>query len=422
LVQLVEADPPADWQEKKKNCPQPPEHRARAWYAAWQLADKIHDDRARLIDWRFGWPVCVRAFAEDYQRIAKAKVKNHPDWVIHPTSGKLLEIAENIVLLGIHKALGKKLGGDAGADERFPTASFGNLVTVDRKEIESYRSIQNLMQEYMGKAQAARPLSIAVFGPPGSGKSFGVMEIAASIDKARYYALECNLSQFVSRDDLVNAFITARDHAVAGKVPMIFFDEFDGSLDGEPLGWLKYFLSVMQDGKYRFRDQELRLGQTILVFAGGTSQSYQGFARVGATRDELAQFERAKGPDFVSRLRGYVDIIGPNPRPDTPDDVYVIRRAIVLHALLKKHHPRLVENRDEAAIDRNVLRALLKVHGYRHGMRSMEAVLEMSTLARSEKFDKAALPPKEQLAMHLERHPQKPDELYELLEADPSGA
>ncbi len=59
-----------------------------------------------------------------------------------------------------------------------PWGQFGNLLTVDRQEIESYRSIRNLVAEYAGNKQVARPLSIAVFGTPGSGKSFGVTEMA----------------------------------------------------------------------------------------------------------------------------------------------------------------------------------------------------------------------------------------------------
>ncbi len=32
------------------------------------------------------------------------------------------------------------------------------------------------------------------------------------------------------------------------RIPLVFWDEFDTSLDGRPLGWLRYFLAPMQDG------------------------------------------------------------------------------------------------------------------------------------------------------------------------------
>jgi hypothetical protein len=60
---------------------------------------------------------------------------------------------------------------------KIPCARFGKLFTVDRKEIESLRSIRSMIREYIERDKGKRPLSIAVFGPPGSGKSFGIEEI-----------------------------------------------------------------------------------------------------------------------------------------------------------------------------------------------------------------------------------------------------
>jgi hypothetical protein len=73
------------------------------------------------------------------------------------------------------------LEGPEVALQGVPWGQFGNLLTVDRQEIESYRSIRNLVGEYAGQKQVSRPLSIAVFGTPGSGKSFGVTEMAKSL-------------------------------------------------------------------------------------------------------------------------------------------------------------------------------------------------------------------------------------------------
>jgi hypothetical protein len=408
---------------------QAPEHTIHDRYLAWSYADKylenVNEEVARTIDWDFGWPCCVRAFEEDWQCLAKVDVKPAEEWVIlRPTAKNLREIAEKIVKVGVKKAFGAKPLGPKEEDSRFPILEFGNLVTVDRNEIESYRSVRNLMREYLVKKDAKRPLSLAVFGPPGSGKSFGVKEIANSIDPKRYVPLEYNLTQLAGLEELVKAFIVARDKSAEGIVPLVFFDEFDTRLGGEPLGWLRYFLSVMQDGKYRFGGQELGIGRAILVFAGGTSHTYQKFTREGATVAEVAEFDQAKGPDFVSRLRGYVDIIGPNRRTDSKgkDNVFVIRRACTLRGLLQKHYPRLVENHAEAAIDTDVLRAMLLVSSYKHGARSIEAILEMSTLTNAEYFDKTALPPKAQLVMHLDENAETRDDFFRLLGGHGDGA
>jgi len=77
-----------------------------------------------------------------------------------------------------------------------PVGQFRYLKTYDRSEIESFRSIKNLIWEYLNASHVKRPLSIAVFGAPGSGKSFGVTEVAESVAPGKLEKLEFNISQF----------------------------------------------------------------------------------------------------------------------------------------------------------------------------------------------------------------------------------
>lgn len=56
-----------------------------------------------------------------------------------------------------------------------PLGSFGKLLTVDRREIENLRSIRTLVSEYVEKG-SDKPISIAVFGSPGSGKSSALLK------------------------------------------------------------------------------------------------------------------------------------------------------------------------------------------------------------------------------------------------------
>jgi hypothetical protein len=86
------------------------------------------------------------------------------------TKKPLFEIARHIVLDGVEATL-----------HDVPLGRFGGLLTLDRQEMESYRSIGALIREYRRQTNLDRPLSLAVFGAPGSGKSFGIVQVVKSI-------------------------------------------------------------------------------------------------------------------------------------------------------------------------------------------------------------------------------------------------
>ena len=292
--------------------------------------------------------------------------------------------------------------GENAALRQVPVGHFGKLKTVDRAEIESFRSIKNLVQEYVHSESCSRPLSIAVFGSPGSGKSFGVTEVAESIVPGLVVRIVFNVSQFRSTSDLISALHRVRDIALGGKIPLVFFDEFDTPFNGK-LGWLKYFLAPMQDGMFREGEIVHPIGKSIFVFAGGIYNTFAAFSydKLKGQEKELEDFRNAKGPDFVSRLRGYVNILGPNPIDDS-DSVFIIRRAMVLRSLLERKASHLFDGNNHFRIDKGVLRALIKVPTYKHGIRSIEAIIEMSMLSGRLCWEQAFLPTKEQLKLHVD--------------------
>ena len=283
-----------------------------------------------------------------------------------------------------------------------PVGAFGDFVTYDRAEIESFQSIKNLLQGYLQTEGKAPPLSIAVFGPPGSGKSFGVKQIARSIARDRVVSQTWNLSQFASPDQLRIPWHWVRDVNLTGKLPLVFFDEFDARLGDQHLGWLKYFLAPMQDGEFQDGDAVHPLGKAILVFAGGTAATFAQFYPEPQSADAYRQFSGAKGPDFVSRLRGYVNVLGPN-QSDENDVFFVIRRAMLLRGFLMRSCPELfTQGKRFLRIDDAVLRALINVPCYRHGVRSMQAIAEMSSTKGIRRLTPAALPPASQLDLHVD--------------------
>ena len=277
-----------------------------------------------------------------------------------------------------------------------PRFSCGALTTVDRKEIEAFQNIRNLIVSYAA-GNSLRPLSIAVFGAPGSGKSFGVTQIAKNV-LPNVEKLEFNVSQFTSADDLSSAFHRVRDAILLGKLPLVFFDEFDSDRDGRALGWLKSFLMPMQDGKFKDASGEHPVGKCVMVFAGGTASTFEDFCRPMSSDDPAVSlsFKNAKGPDFVSRLRGLIDVLGPNQVSET-DHNFLLRRALLLRALLE----RKLGIKGSIPINGDVLHAMLHVPYYKHGARSMEAILDMSRI-EGVSWEPASLPFYTQMSLHVD--------------------
>lgn len=311
---------------------------------------------------------------------------------------------------------------DQAADDllkQVPMAVFAKVLrSYDRRETENYRALYSLLLAYLRQHTAPRPLSVAVFGPPGSGKSFGVKMVAKAIEQvggARpIKTLTFNLSQYHSAEQLADAFHLVRDLALRGKMPLVFFDEFDTSLAGEKLGWLRYLLAPMQDGEFLDRGTPHPIGQAIFVFAGGTSASYAEFAKPFVDKSVSTklrkEFVAAKGPDFLSRLRGTLDIPGINLH--TPFDPYgpveafpceaaiLLRRAGILGFQLGEKAPNLRDTNHALRISPTVLRALLHLPQFQHGNRSFEALLDMSQLPGASEFLPATLPASGHVGLH----------------------
>ena len=284
-----------------------------------------------------------------------------------------------------------------------PYAKFGKLFTVDRNEIESLRNIRKMIIDYEKYDKGKKPLSLAVFGSPGAGKSFGIIQIAEGVLGKDVPILEFNLSQFAGPEDLIGAFHQVRDRILEGTTPVVFWDEFDS----KKYLWLQYLLSPMQDGKFQEGQLTHPIGKCIFIFAGGTSFDMENFGEPKEDKKAWDKYKLKKGPDFVSRLSGYLNVLGPNRRQcfdkktkiwiDDPMDVcFPVRRGLLMRSILKLFGDEYLK------IDRGILSALIEVEKYNHGARSMEKILMQLKQPGDDVIRRSNLPPAEIMSIHAD--------------------
>ncbi len=307
-------------------------------------------------------------------------------------NGGYLSVAERIVI--------------AGAEDLYdhvPYCRYGKLATVDKDEIENYSTIKLLLDDYIYRydhsdsSDMPRPLSFAIFGAPGAGKSFGVKQIAKSC--GRFIISSINLSQLSSPTELFESLHEALQRE-RDEIPLVFFDEFDSELSGTSRGWLKYFLAPMQDGEYSLNGKLFQVNGAVFAFAGATASSFPEF--IPSTDEEAALFKAVKGTDFVSRLKGILNIKGPNPNTET-DRSHIIRRAVLMREQITHKISGIYDEESGLVnISKALLAALLTVSEYRHGSRSLEFILDMSRLSEVKRFTSSCLPVAEQLDIHLD--------------------
>ena len=292
-----------------------------------------------------------------------------------------------------------------------PHFRVGELLTAGRDEMENLRSLRRIIRAYRDRSSGKMPLSIGVFGAPGAGKSFGIKQLAIGMfgepgaDSYKGW-MEFNLSQFDQPSDLIGAFHQVRDRVLQGLVPVAFWDEFDS----REYHWLQYLLAPMQDGRFQQGQITHTLGRCVFVFAGATAETFEEFGpKKNDTDDVKRHFILSKGPDFKSRLDGYLNVLGPNQRtlPDSEDpkvrnkddsDIFFpVRRALIIRNGLGCKKERL-------EFDPGLLTALLEIEDYRHGARSLTKILEPFRAVREQTGEpsrRSHVPAPNQLSLHL---------------------
>src|SRR5262249_37047414 len=133
---------------------------------------------------------------------------------------------------------------------------FGSLFAFTQEEVDQLSALRDLIVRYVDQRSPAHPLCIAIFGPPGSGKSFAVKEIRGvgreniKDPKLKLPLTVVNLTQVSDSLDLGRVIARIAGEQDEDTVPIVFFDEFDAPRKGAPYGWFQWFLAPMHDGEF----------------------------------------------------------------------------------------------------------------------------------------------------------------------------
>jgi hypothetical protein len=369
------------------------------------------------------------------RRLAKLGFRNHKlhDWPRYPISDimekptlpeeapKTLDIPSESISAGdkrhwsiLHHNIGDPVQvachivekGTYTAANWIPIASFGDLIVLDRSETEGFRTIFNAIHGYLSAPQT-KPLNIAIFGSRGSGKSFAAGQVAGAAAAAAAAAatsphkiqhLRVDLSQFTSLEDLSAAFNKIRECNLSGTLPLVSIKAFDSEYSGSPLGWLAHLLPAMHGGEVLDRGETQHIGPAVLLLGSSFTKSLKNFEAFSEKQRSEKDVLRAQ--EFLSCLHAFVDVIGLD-QVNSSDVWYPVRRAVVLRALLEDREPNLKMG-EGISIDKSVLDGLLMIPTYRHGLRSLKAIITMSKVTGKSHFERAALPPEAQLALHFD--------------------
>jgi hypothetical protein len=111
-------------------------------------------------------------------------------------------------------------------------------------------------------------------------------------------------------------------------------------------------------------------------------------------------FIEAKGPDFVSRLAKHLNIPGID-REREDDLSYMVRRAVILREKLEQYQPDIIRS-GIAHVAEDVLKAFLHVRRFKHGVRSLEAIVRTTRVGHEKpNMHWGTLPQGGQLEMHV---------------------
>lgn len=385
--------------------------------AAWRrlrsaalLGVNLGADAAFDIDRLFGDLGAIGETVKDYKQTSCSSDVHDPEWNmftdrlgeqkggVSPDNNGLVALAVALVERGPSILMSTWPRGYRPRAKEFadsvPILAIGHLISFAGKETEELTVLARLIRDYAQRTAVSRPLSIAVFGAPGSGKSFAVDQILSHM-RIQSEKLTYNLSQFSEEKELRQAMQSIQTAGLRERLPVVFWDEFDTSVGDKPMGWLRHFLSPMQDGNFSNNGHTHAIGKAIFVFAGGTCHSSEAFfnPKAALDKEEEANQRRDKLPDFASRLKAVYNVPSVEFTRSNTDKITLtvehsatlLRRALIVRHCLLKHAPTVQQ------VSTSVLEGMLASDEHETA-RDIENVIESAPLASASTFGEAHLP------------------------------
>lgn len=203
-----------------------------------------------------------------------------------------------------------------------------NYVCIVRSKRRSVSALVEMARAFVS-ARRATIESCMLVAPPGAGKT----QLARSLaDHSGLQILPFNISQLFRPEDILDCFdqISTTQAQLSGKGLLVFFDEINAKLEGEPV--YAPFLSPLEEGYYLRGEKAFRIEPCVWLFAG----------------TELDP-QASKAPDFEARLsRGQVSLELPANDPES--DSSNLER-VYLGALLLKRSFEELEYVSEDVLD-----------------------------------------------------------------------
>ncbi len=135
---------------------------------------------------------------------------------------------------------------------------------------------------------------------PGSGKSHLIKCIARKMSNMGICAVDFNMSQVRSIDDMAQSLEQVRNLKITDKLPILFLDEIDSDVAN-----YSRLLPLLWDGNIQARQQELKMGKIVLVLAASTAEVINTIKETKSLKNEdITGNSSNKLIDLLSRING----------------------------------------------------------------------------------------------------------------------